>query len=689
MRRRASVSAICVLTACGGTAPRPATAPPSAPATTASVEPAPARPAPSPAPGTERTLAADQPLTTASGSTLSAPAGWTVRERADALTLIEPAREATVTFVEVSGALDRDAAARAAWAKVDPTFAAPVAQAQDVPASDGWEQLAQLVYVTPTEESRAVVAVLRRYRGTWYVALVQGTLAALDRRGAQLGTAIESFRVPGMEQESFAGKPAVMDAARLAQLAEFIEAARQEAGVPGVAVAVVKHDQVLLAKGFGVRELGDPAPVTPDTRFMIGSTTKALTTLMMARLVDAKKLTWDTPVTQLWPSFALGDKDTTAKVTLQHTVCACTGMPRRDLEFIFEYAGVSPETRIASMRDMQPTTGFGETFQYSNLMVAAGGYLASLAVAPTRGGKTPRFDDAYAAAMRAQVLGPLGMKSTSLFTEQALRGEHAMPHARGLAPSYEVIPLTFEGAVEAVRPAGAAWSTVRDLAQYAQLELGEGMLGGRRLVSRESMQRRRTPQIKISDEASYGLGLMIEKDHGAALLHHGGNTIGFTSDVFVLPEHDLGVVLLTNAGGANALRSAVRRRFLELAFGGKPEAQRDLVAAGARMRKRLEEARALIKNPPDTAWMSRLVGTYHNEDLGKLEVRQQGAGYLVDAGEWSCAATQEIDLDKTPKLVLTGAPYGGFELVPRVEGGKTVLVLDAGQVKYVFSPTTK
>lgn len=672
--------AVCasLVLACGGKAP----VPPKAPAV---VDPVPAVSAPAVAvsqPAKERTLSADTAITTSAGATFTAPAGFTLREQGELVSLIEPAKEATLTFVAIGGGLGRDEAARAAWSKLDPAFALPVAQAQDGPASGGWHQLAQIMYVTPTEQARLVLAIMQRFRDTWYVALLDGKLAAVDRRGAQLSAAMQSLRVPGMELESFAGKKAVLDAKRLEALSQFVESARQEAGVPGAAVAVIVGDRIVLERGYGVRELGDPAPVTPRTRFMIGSTTKALTTLMMARLVDAKRLTWDTPVTQLWPSFALGDKATTAKVTLQHTVCACTGMPRRDLEFIFEFEGISPEARIASMREMQPSTGFGETFQYSNLMVAAGGYVASLA-APHRG-KQPAFDAAYAAAMQAQVFGPLGMRQTTLYANVATKGEHALPHARGLTLAYQTIPLRIEGAVEAVRPAGAAWSTVGDLARYAMLELGEGTLGGKRLVSKESLLYRRTPQVKITDDVSYGLGLFIERDHGVTVVHHGGNTLGFTADWFFLPEHGVGAVVLSNAGGSNTFHQAVRRRFFELAFDGKPEAQEQLTATMANSKKLMDETRALIKSPVDTAWMNRLVGRYSNDDLGALELRRDGAGYVLDAGEWSCAVTQETDRDKTDKLLVTGAPYAGFELVPRLENGKTALVLQAGQLRYVF-----
>lgn len=679
-RLRGALLALTFIGCGGSSAPVVTPAPAPGPSAAAPVEPAAAN-----AGDPERKLTADTEITTASKATFTAPSAWTILESSGRITLTEPDGEAKVWLVELKGVADAAAAIDAGWKQIrSGGVGLPVMVSQPLPAVDGWQERVQTLYVTPTAESRTVLALARRFGDTWYLTLVDGKNSALDRRGAQLGAVIESLRVPTMEKESFAGKKAhALDAARLAAFAEFIESARVESNIPGAAVAVVSGGKIVFERGFGVRELGKPAKVTPSTRFMIGSTTKSLTTLMMARLVDAKKLAWDSPVSQLSPSFALGDEAATKALTLQHTVCACTGMPRRDLEFVFEFAGVTPEQRIASMKTMKPTTGFGETFQYSNLMVAAGGYIAAQVA------QKGSFTKSYDAAMQAEVFRPLGMKSTTLTTKAAITGEHASPHGRGLSMSYEKIPMAIEGAVEAVRPAGAAWSTVRDLARYAALELGKGTLDGKRVVSEENLLARRAPQVKISDTSAYGLGLFVERDRDVQIVHHGGNTLGFTSDFYVLPEHDLGVVLLTNAGGGNAFRRAVRRRFLEILFDGKPTAQTVMTAAHARAKQALDETIALIKPTPDPAWMGKLVGKYHNADLGGLEVRKQGETYVLDVGEWKSPAGQEVDLDKTEKLILTGAPFAGFDVVPRQENGKTVLVLDGGQVEYVFAPVAK
>ncbi|HTE55138.1 MAG TPA: serine hydrolase domain-containing protein [Kofleriaceae bacterium] len=632
-----------------------------------------AAPASSPAPAA-RKLEAETPVKTASGTTFKAPTGWWLSEGKDAVLLEDPEREMRIWMVDIAGG-DRTAAIAAAWKRAVPGFALAVAQDQELPGRQGWDAVAQTLYVTKTAESRVVVAVARRKGTSWQIALVDGKQGALGRRGAQLGAIVDSVRVPGMSRESFAGRPAALDEKRLAAFGDFVEEARAMARVPGVAVAVVHGGKIVFQRGYGVRELGKPAAVTPATRFMIGSTTKSLTTLLMARLIDKGAFGWDTPVTKVLPSFALGDAATTSSVTMKHTVCACTGMPRQDLEWIFEFAGWDPERRLASMAAMKPTTGFGETFQYSNLMVSAGGYGAAHGFAPKK-----KLGPAYDAAMKALVLDPLGMRDTTFDFARATRGNAARPHAQALTLDFVPIGLDLERSTIPVRPAGAAWSTVRDLSRFVMLELARGTLpGGKRLVSEENLLLRRQPQVKVTDDLSYGLGLFVEKDREVAVVGHGGNTFGFTSDLFFLPDHDIGVVVLTNAGGANAFRNAVRRRLLEIVFDGEPEAKDDLAAAMARGEKTLADERALVRAVPDAAWIDPLLGRYQHADLGQVELRRVGDRVVIDVGEWKSDVTEKVDRDGTHKVILTSAPVAGFELVPVDKNGAKVLVLDAGQ----------
>ena len=120
-----------------------------------------------------------------------------------------------------------------------------------------------------------------------------------------------------------------------------------------------------------MKELGKPDPVDADTLFLAASNTKAMTTLLLAELVDEDKLRWDQPVTEVYPDFRLGDAETTRQVLVKHLVCACTGLPRQDFEWLFKYGAATPASSLASLGAMQPTSRFGEVYQYSNLM--AGG----------------------------------------------------------------------------------------------------------------------------------------------------------------------------------------------------------------------------------------------------------------------------------------------------------------------------
>src|SRR5262249_38247388 len=152
---------------------------------------------------------------------------------------------------------------------------------------------------------------------------------------------------------------------------------------------------------FGVRELGKPEPVTPNTRFAIASLTKPLTTLMVAALVSEGKIAWETRVVDLYPSFALGDAELTKKLTVRHMLCQCTGVPYDNLGPHVDYAGVTPEKMIERMKALSPTAPLRDKFLYSNPMAAAGGYIAAHAYDP----RAP-LAVAYEKALRDKVLVP-------------------------------------------------------------------------------------------------------------------------------------------------------------------------------------------------------------------------------------------------------------------------------------------
>jgi CubicO group peptidase (beta-lactamase class C family) len=233
------------------------------------------------------------------------------------------------------------------------------------------------------------------------------------------------LRPKGYQRESFAGRKAQsLDAAHIAQLKAFVESSMQELGIPGASMALIDGGKVVYEGGFGVRELSKPERVDENTLFMAASNTKGMTTLLLSELVDEKKLRWDQPVIDVYPSFKLGDAETTKKVLVKNLICACTGLPRQDMEWLFEFKNATPESTLVLLGTMQPTSKFGEVFQYSNLMAAAAGYIGAHVVDPNH-----ELGAAYDQAMQQRIFDPLGMKSTTFDYARALAGDHASPHA--------------------------------------------------------------------------------------------------------------------------------------------------------------------------------------------------------------------------------------------------------------------
>jgi hypothetical protein len=299
-------------------------------------------------------LTADTPRATTAGNSFIAPDGWSISVRGDATILTAPEGDSWIALVDTRGA-DADAAVKAAWAayKGEPKW--PLKVSNDGPPKDGWTDRRGYVYDVPPNERRLVQAGTQRANGVWTVVIFDAADAVAEKRLAQIQLILGRLLPKGGERESFAGKRAnALDAARIAELTKFVESSQTALGVPGVAIGILQNGKVVFSGGFGVRELGKPARVDRDTLFMIGSNTKALTTLLLAKLVDDKKLTWETPVVSVLPSFKLGDDATTRSVMIKHLICACTGLPRQDLEWIFEYKGLTPAAVVAALATMQP-----------------------------------------------------------------------------------------------------------------------------------------------------------------------------------------------------------------------------------------------------------------------------------------------------------------------------------------------
>ena len=631
------------------------------------------------APGASAPLAADTPETTAAGNTFIAPAGWTVEVRGPATILAAPEGDSWIALVDVE-ARDADAAVAAAWAAYKPDHPWPLKVTNDAPDKDGWSKIKAYDYQTSPNEKRGVGAVARFANGHWTVSLIDMTDAVGEKRGAQLSLVFGRLLPKGFSRENFAGRKAnVLDQARLAKLSRFVEAGMKELKIPGVAVGIVQGGKVVFADGYGVKDLGRPERVDGSSDFMIASNTKALTTLLLARLVAEGKLTWDTPVTSVLPSFKLGDADTTRQVKIRQLICACTGLPRQDLEWLFQFQGVTPEGAMATLATMQPTTKFGEMFQYSNPMAGAAGFTAGHVLYPSL-----ELGAAYDKAMQTQVFDPLGMKATTFDYAKALAGDHADPHSPDIDGAMAHAVMELNDAIIPLRPAGAAWSNVRDMLRYVQMELDDGKLpDGRTYIAKEPLLERRVAQVSMGKDDTYGMGLMVNTTYGIPVVHHGGDLIGYHSDMMWLPEQNVGAVILTNADPGWILRTVYRRKLLEVLFDGNPEADAQVAAQAKTFYEELAAERKLLAVPADPAESAKLAPHYVNPALGDITVTRPNGATIFDFGEWKSPMASRKNPDGTVSYV-TIAPGGqGFEFVVGSGAAKTLITRDA-QHEYVF-----
>lgn len=625
-------------------------------------------------------FSADTPKSTVLGNAFIAPKDWSLSVKRRATILEAPEGNSWIALVDVD-ANGPEQALTAAWQVYKPEAKWPVKVSNDLPNRDGWSRRRRYEYLTSPNEKRGVDALVLYSGASWTVVIEDLADAVAEKRGSQAALILGRLLPKGYSRESFAGKKAnTLDKVRIAELGLFVEQGRKELGVLGVALGLVQNGKVIFADGFGMKELGGSEKPDGDTLFMVASNTKAMTTLMLAKLVDEHRIAWDTPVTTLFPKFHLGNAETTRSVLVKHLICACTGMPRQDLEWLFEFGKMTPETSLALLGSMQPTSKFGELFQYSNLMAAAAGYTGAHVLYPQM-----EVGSAYNRAMQSYVFGPLGMNATTFDFARALATNHGTAHAPDvdgkpakalMAVNYAVVPL---------RPAGAAWSSVRDMLKYVSMELAQGKLpDGMTYISSGPLLERRAPQVAMSKDESYGMGLMLDTTYGVPVIHHGGDMIGYHSDMMWLPEQNVGAVILTNSDPGWLLRNRFRRKLLEMLFDGRPEADALLKADGQSFFSALAADRKLLTIPADAGESAKLARHYANASLGEIAVSTSGRSTVFDFGEWKSEVASRKNPDGTVSFITIVPGMIGSEFVVGAGPKRTLITRDA-QHEYVFN----
>ncbi|MEV7603250.1 serine hydrolase [Kitasatospora sp. NPDC089797] len=409
----------------------------------------------------------------------------------------------------------------------------------------------------------------------------------------------------------------------------YVQASMAATGVPGAALAVVYRDRVIHAKGFGVRELGKPDQVDPDTVFQLASVSKPISSTVVAGAVGRGTAKWDDPVTAHDPGFALADPYVSSHVTIADLFSHRSGLPDHAGDLL-EDLGYQRDYILQHLRD-QPLGPFRASYAYTNYG------LTEAAVAVAKAGGVAWED------LAADVLyRPLGMNATSSRrADYDKAANRAAPHVRTDA-GWQV--STTENA-DSQSPAGGVSSTVQDLARWMRMQLADGTFEGRTVIDPTALNETRTPHYTSTPPRAaagtagfYGLGWNVSTDSEGRLRlnHSGGFELGAATTVTLLPSEQLGIVVLTN-GQPTGLPEAVAEEFFDVAQNGRETVDwlgflgKVVPAAAASPVSKTDYTRppaGAAPAKPDSAY----TGTYGSGYYGPLTVGEQDGGLVMTVG---------------------------------------------------------
>jgi CubicO group peptidase (beta-lactamase class C family) len=428
----------------------------------------------------------------------------------------------------------------------------------------------------------------------------------------------------------------VSDGAIARELDGYIRKGMKDWEIPGLSVAVVRRDSVILVKGYGVLERGGTAPVDQNTLFGMMSTTKAMTAMAIAMLVDDGKLRWDDPVTKWVPEFAMPDPYVTANLRVIDLLTHSTGLGNADL--LWSRHDLPAEEILGRIRLLTPAYPFRGGFIYQNIMYGLAGEVV------TRASGVP-----YGEFLRRRLFGPLGMSRTyPSFATMAASGDpnRSRPHYR----IRDTVRVIEDEQIDELPAAGAVWSTATDMSAWLRFLLDSAIVGDRRLVSDSNFRRLFTPQVMIGPDefyasarlthprwTTYGLGWFQQDFRGHYVAFHTGSLDGRTAIVGLLPEEQAGIYVFGNLDHAEFRHALMLKAFdLFLAAPSRDwnaEFLRLYAASRARAdSSRAQEARSRIPGTRPSHPLGDYAGRYVHRIYGEVVVDRVGDRLVFHMG---------------------------------------------------------
>ena len=431
---------------------------------------------------------------------------------------------------------------------------------------------------------------------------------------------------------------------RLKEIDAYAEKTRLEWNVPGIAVAIVKDDKVVFAKGYGVREMGKTEKVDENTLFAIASNSKAFTTASLAILVDEKKLNWDDKVMNYLPEFQLYNPYVTSELTIRDLVSHRSGLDTFSGDLLWYETNYNSDEILRRVRFLKPKSSFRSQFGYQNLMFIAAGKV----IEKVSGKSWSQF-------VRERILTPLGMNRTTTSIRD-LKDNYSMPHNES-GGRLRVLHL---GNVDGAAAAAALNSSVTDVAKWLRLQLGRGKFEGKQIYSEQQAGVMWTPTTLLAVNpfpakdaptqlfSAYGLGWFLNDYRGRKVISHGGGLDGMISQTAMMPAENLGLVVLTNS--ETGVNTIMQNKIFDV-FTGAPkrdwsaerlERAKQNKAREAEADRKLVESRVLNTKP--SLSLKDYAGNYTDqlygdaslaEENGKLVLRfVQSPNFVADLEHW-------------------------------------------------------
>ena len=438
---------------------------------------------------------------------------------------------------------------------------------------------------------------------------------------------------------AFAQKP--ISPKQIQEFDAYVESVRKQWNVPGLAITVVKDNQVIFKKGYGVRELGRSEPVDTQTLFACASTTKAMTVTLMGMLVDEGKLAWNDPVSKFLPELQLYDPYVTRELKIRDLLIHDTGVGSTD--FMTGAMTISANEMFRRMEMVKPSYPFRAGFAYQNTFYSAAGRVIERIT-----GKT------WAEFLKERIFMPLGMTRTA-----PKRGYIKESDANVTKPHYTIndtIRVIEYGADSEIGSAGAVWSSADDISKWVICMLDSSKYSGGRLVKPETWAEMFKPQTFFPEDEyptmqilkpnwrTYGLGWYQHDYKGHKVNFHTGSLAGLTAITGQLPDEKLGVYVFGNYDHAEVRHVLLYKTFDWFSLGGNRDWNTEFKTLYSKIREDNKKARKdfdakRVFNTSPSLPLAQYAGKYTSPLYGQADVSVSGNQLVINVNDNALNAT--------------------------------------------------